>query len=50
MLRVVLRIHAKFSDRLLEKDFGHHAFVLMAQQMTVEERNAPDDGIGEIHH
>ena len=37
-------------DISLKEDFGHHAFVLMTQQMTVEERNASDDGIGEIHH
>jgi hypothetical protein len=35
---------------LLEKDLSHHAFVLMAQQMAVEERHAPDDRVCEIHH
>ena len=50
MLPVACRIHAEFSDALLEKYFGHHAFVLMAKQMTMEKRNAPDDGIREIHH
>ena len=41
---------AKSTRSLLEKYLGHHAFVLMAQQMTVEEGNAADDGVGEIHH
>jgi hypothetical protein len=44
------RIHAEFFDPSLEKDLGHHAFVLMAQQMAVEERNASDDRIGKVHH
>jgi hypothetical protein len=50
MLRAVRRIRAEFSDLSLEKDLGHHTFILMAQQMTVEERYASDDGIGEVHH
>jgi len=50
MLRVVCRFHIESSELLFEKDLGHHAFVLMAQQMTVEERYATDDGIGEVHH
>jgi hypothetical protein len=33
--------HAGLSDILLKKDSGHHALVLMAQQMTVKERYAP---------
>jgi hypothetical protein len=50
MLRVVRRIHAEFSEHLLEKDLVHHTHILMAQQMAVEERYTPDDGIGEVHH
>jgi hypothetical protein len=50
MLCAVRRIHAEFAELLLEKDLGHHALVLMAQQMAVEERYAPDDRIGEFHH
>jgi hypothetical protein len=38
MLHGVRELHVAVSDPLLEKDFGHHAFVLMTQQMTVEER------------
>jgi hypothetical protein len=50
MPRGVPSPRAALSDILLKKDFGHHAFVLMAQQMTADERYAPDDGIGEVHH
>ncbi len=35
---------------LLKENLGHHALVLMAQQMTVKERYASDDGVGEVHH
>jgi hypothetical protein len=50
MPRVVRRIHAGFPDLLLEKDFGYHALVLMAPEMALEDRHAPDDRIGEFHH
>jgi hypothetical protein len=50
MPRGVRCSHAASSNRLLEKNFGYHTLVLMAKQMTVEERYAPDDGIGEVHH
>jgi hypothetical protein len=36
-------------DISLKEDFGHHALILVAEQMAVEERNTSDDGIGEIH-
>src|SRR5947209_2875815 len=36
--------------RLLEQDLRHHAFVFMVQKMAMEERNAADNWIGEIHH
>jgi hypothetical protein len=39
---------AHHSDLLLEENFSHHAFVLMAQQLAVEKRYAPDDRAGEI--
>ena len=47
---IVRRIHTEISNFSLEKNLGHHPLVFMAQQMTVEERNSPDDGIGEVHH
>jgi hypothetical protein len=50
MPRGTQSLHAKLSDFLFEKDFGHHAFVLMAERMTVKQRYAPDDRIGEVHH
>jgi hypothetical protein len=34
----------------LEQYLRHHALVFMIQQMTVEERHAANDWIGEIHH
>src|SRR5271155_2096729 len=34
----------------LKKYLRHHTLVFVAQQMTVEERHSPDDGIGEVHH
>jgi hypothetical protein len=34
----------------LKKYFRHHPLVLVAQQMTVEKRYSPDDGVGEVHH
>jgi len=50
VLNVACPNHAGFSNSLLEKYFGHHAFVFMPQQMAVKERNASDNGVGEIHH
>ena len=43
-------LSTRLDQILLEEDLGHHALVLMAQQMTVEKRYAPNDRIGEIHH
>lgn len=37
------------SSELFEQDFRHHALVLVAQEMTVENRHPPNDGIGEVH-
>ena len=34
----------------LEKYLRHHALVFVAQQMTVEERYSPDDGVRKVHH
>src|SRR5258708_23036114 len=48
MPRGVRGLHAGL-DPLLKKDFGHHALVLVAKEMTVEGRYAPDNGIGEVH-
>src|ERR1700683_878233 len=35
-------------DPLLEQDLSHHALVLVIQQMTVEYRDAFDDGVGKV--
>src|SRR5690349_23360566 len=48
----MLRCHrrqASVTSPLVKKDLRHHAFVLMAQQMTVKEGHAANDRIGEIH-
>ena len=48
----MLRCHrrqASVTSPLVEKNLRHHAFVLMAQQMTVKEGHAANDWIGEIH-
>src|SRR5258708_35120757 len=50
MLSDFAGLHAWHSDLLFKDNFGHHALILMAQQMAVEERCAPDDRTGEIHH
>ena len=34
----------------LEDDFRHHALVLMTQQVAMEERYTPDNGVRKIHH
>src|ERR1700688_4467324 len=34
----------------LKQYLGHHALVFVAQQMTVEERYSPDDGVRKVHH
>ena len=36
------------STELSEQDLGHHALVLVIQQMTVEYRHALDDGVGKV--
>ncbi len=35
---------------LIKQYPGHHALVFVAQQMTVEERYSPDDGVRKVHH
>jgi len=42
LMRGISDLHAYRSDLSLEENVSHHAFVLMAQQMAVEERYAPD--------
>jgi hypothetical protein len=34
---------------LTEKESGHHAFIFVAEQMTVEYGHSADDGSGEVH-
>jgi hypothetical protein len=41
-MRGICGLHAYHSDLSLEENTSHHAFVLMAQQMLVEERYAPN--------
>jgi hypothetical protein len=45
-LAVLLRLYGNS----LKEYFRHHTLVFVAQQMTVEERYSPDDGVGEVHH
>jgi len=42
-------IHLRPSESF-KKNFGHHSFVLMLQEVTVEYRDAADDRIREIHY
>src|SRR3984957_7099788 len=37
------------NSSLLEENFGHHAFVLVTEQVAVEERHPFDDRVGEVH-
>ena len=37
------------SSRLPEQDFGHHALVLVLQEVTVKHRDATDDWVSKIH-
>jgi hypothetical protein len=39
-----------FAGESFKKNFGHHSFVLMLQEVTVEYRDAADDRIREIHY
>ena len=34
---------------LIEQNLRHHAFIFMRQQVTVEDRHAADDRIGEVN-
>jgi hypothetical protein len=48
LLRGVWELHGCDPDFLLEENLSHHPFVLVAQQMAVEERYASDDRVGEL--
>ena len=37
-----------YFSRLLKQDLGHHAFVFVIQQMTMEHRHALDGGVSKI--
>src|SRR5947209_2654565 len=48
LIRICLR--TSVASGLSEEYFCHHSLIFMAQEMTVEERHAANDGISEIHH
>lgn len=47
--RSICCIEWNFGGHPLSKsDLGHHSLISMVQEMAMEERGTPDDGIGEI--
>jgi hypothetical protein len=48
--RTALAALLRLYGNSLKQYLRHHTLVLVAQQMTVENRYSADDGVGEVHH
>jgi hypothetical protein len=47
---ITFPVHNKSWQSLLEKDFSHHAFILMLQKMAMKQRHSANNRIGKIHY